>query len=182
MKVIAVIGSPHADGPSTKLALEVLAGARAAGHTTVVYRINEMNIKGCQGCRTCKERGIDCMQEDSLKPYWKDLHEAGALVLSAPNYCSQICGPMITYMNRHYCLLDKDWKCRLHPGVKLVGVFSQGGSEINDTFRRNIDWFLSDFQNRKMALTATIIHCGKASVEPGSDLMREAFKTGQILR
>jgi multimeric flavodoxin WrbA len=129
MKVIAVLGSPREDGYSSTLAREVLRGAADAGHQVVIYEINKMNLKGCQNCRHCKDNDSDCDLQDDLAPYWKDLHASGALVVSGPNYASQVCGPMITFMNRHYCLLDRDWKVRVHPGIKLVGVFSQGTSD-----------------------------------------------------
>ncbi len=54
MKVVAVLGSPHPDGPSSTLAREVLRGALDAGHEVVVYELNKMNFKGCQGCGYCK--------------------------------------------------------------------------------------------------------------------------------
>ena len=55
MKVLAVIGSPHKNGPSSTITNEILNGAKAAGHEIKVYNINEMDIKGCQACGYCKE-------------------------------------------------------------------------------------------------------------------------------
>lgn len=180
MQVIAVLGSPHQEGPSSTLAREVLRGAQDAGHEVVVYEINEMHVRGCQGCRTCKEDNVDCIVEDDLQPYWAELHSAGALVVSAPNYASQVCGPMITYMNRHYCLLDKDWKVRIHPGIKLVGVFSQGRPDP-EAYLPVYNWYLGDFQNRDMELVDTIVHTRALSFEPGSPLMERAYRVGRSL-
>jgi multimeric flavodoxin WrbA len=180
MKVVAVLGSPHKEGPSSTLAREVLRGAQDAGHEIVVYEINEMNVRGCQGCRYCKEHDADCIVEDDLRPYWNELHGAGALVVSAPNYASQVCGPMITYMNRHYCLLDKDWKVRIHPGIKLIGVFSQGNPDAAG-YLPQYNWFLGDFQNRAMQLVDTIVHTRELSFAPGSELMERAYRAGRGL-
>ena len=181
MKVIAVLGSPHEDGPSSTIARRVLDGARDAGHEVKVYEINKMDVRGCQGCRHCKENNVDCILDDALKPYWKELHSAGALVVSAPNYASNICGPMITYMNRHYCLLDKDWKVRVHPGIKLIGVFSQGRPEHNAFFDANYKWYLADFQNRKMELVDMIVHMGRESTAQDSPVMKRAYEAGKGL-
>ncbi len=180
MKIIAVLGSPHEDGFSTTLAREVLRGAASAGHQVVVYEINTMNVRGCQGCRCCKENNRDCVLEDDLSPYWKDLHECGALLVSSPNYASQVCGPMITFMNRHFCLLDSDWQVRIHAGIKLVGVFSQGNGDA-DAYRTQYKWFLGDFQNRAMVLVDTLIHTGNQPLTPDCELMRRAYYTGQNL-
>jgi len=178
MKVIGVLGSPHKEGPSSTLAREVLRGARDAGHDVLVYEINDMQVRGCQGCRYCKDHNADCIVADDLQPYWAELHSAGALVVSAPNYASQVCGPMITYMNRHYCLLDRDWRVRLHPGVKLVGVFSQGNADA-EAYAAPYRWYLGDFQNRAMQLVDTIVHTRALSTEPGSPLMQRAYEAGR---
>lgn len=180
MRVIGVLGSPHREGPSSRLAREVLRGAQDVGHQIQVYEINEMNVRGCQGCRYCKDHGVDCIVEDDLLPYWKDLHTVGALVVSAPVYASQVCGPMITYMNRHYCLLDRDWKVRIHPGIKLVGVFSQGNQDA-ERYLPAYRWFLGDFQHRDMELVDMIVHTRALSYAPGSELMERAYNVGRDL-
>lgn len=180
MQVVAVLGSPHENGFSSTLAREVLRGATDAGHQVVIYEINKMNVKGCQGCRYCKENNVDCIVQDDLKPYWQDLHESGALVVSSPNYASQICGPMVTFMNRHYCLLDRDWKVRVHDGIKLVGVFSQGNRNP-ETYLAHYNWYLGDFQNRHMVLVDTLIHTGNEPLTPDCELMRRAYNTGKNL-
>lgn len=180
MLVIGVLGSPHRDGPSSTLAREVLRGAQEAGHRVLTYEINEMNVRGCQGCRHCKDHGVDCIVEDDLLPYWQQLHQAGALVVSAPIYASQVCGPMITYMNRHYCLLDRDWKVRIPPGIKLVGVFSQGNPDP-DRYLPALRWYLGDFQNRDMQLVELMVHTREQSYAPGSALMQRAHQAGSSL-
>ena len=181
MKVIAMMGSPHEDGPSSTLVRRFLEGAKDAGHEIVAYECNKMDIKDCQGCGYCKNNAADCIVNDDLKPYWKELHECGALIVSSPNYCSSVTGGMITYMNRHYCLLDKDWKVRLHPGVKLVGVFAQGSPEMNETTQHSYKWFLADFQNRSMVLEAMLVHHRGMPLEIDSPLMVEAYNLGKNL-
>lgn len=180
MKVTAVLGSPRKVSYSSALAREVLRGAADAGHEVVVYEINDMYVKGCQGCRYCKEHNVDCIVQDDLLPYWKDLHESGALVLSSPNFASQVCGPMVTFMNRHYCLLDRDWRVRVHAGIKLVGVFAQGNGNP-DAYVAQYSWYLGDFQNRDMVLADTLIHSGNQPLTPDCVLMRRAYNTGRAL-
>jgi len=180
MKVIAVLGSPRPQGGSSTLARRVLDGARAAGHEVVVYEINEMDVRGCQACRTCKDNLVDCIQQDDLQPYWQDLHECGALVVSACNYCSMVNGPMITYMNRHYCLIDGDGKVRIHPGIKLVGVFSQGNPDP-DRIGHVYDWFLHDFQNRDMVLVDKLVHSARMPQEQIDALFARAYQVGLSL-
>ena len=180
MKVVAVFGSPHENSASARIARKVLEGAKAAGHEIVEYHLNVMNLRGCQACGVCKREKVDCIQPDDLKPYWQDLHECGALVLAAPNYCSQVCGPMITYMNRHYCLITAEG-VRVHPGIKLVGVFSQGAKERYESAEKAYDWFLHDFQNRDMVLHAKIVHTGADPLDADSHILRQAYEAGNTL-
>jgi hypothetical protein len=177
MKVVAVLGSPHKEGPSSTLAREVLRGATDAGHEVKIYEINEMNVKGCQGCRYCKEHDADCIVQERLAALL-----AGIARLRRPGgQRAQLClagaGPMITYMNRHYCLLDRDWKVRIHPGIKLVGVFSQGNNDPA-TYTAQYKWFLGDFQNRDMVLVDTLVHAGNQPLTPDAELMRRAYQIG----
>jgi multimeric flavodoxin WrbA len=101
-------------------------------------------------------------------------------VVSGPIYAGQICGPMITFMNRHYCLLDRDWKVRIRPGIKLVGVFSQGNGDPK-AYSESCRWYLGDFQNRDMALVDTLIHAGDQPLAPEGELMRRAYGIGKDL-
>lgn len=180
MKVVVVTGSPHKDGPSIAITNELIAGAREAGHEVVVYDVNAMALRGCQGCRFCKENDVDCILQDDLAPYWKDLHECGALVVSAPNYCSQVCGPMITYMNRHYCIIRGDGKVRVHPGIKLVGIFSQGRANLEE-YLPVYNWFLGDFENRDMVRAGLLVHSPRGTEEEFRAAMKKAYELGRSL-
>lgn len=86
---------------------------------------------------------------------------------------------MIAYMNRHYCLIADE--VRVHPGIKLVGVFSQGAKERYEAAEKEYDWFLKDFQNKDMVLHAKIVHTGSDSWEPGSEIMKNAYEAGKSL-
>jgi hypothetical protein len=84
-------------------------------------------------------------------------------------------------MNRHYCLIGADRKPRIHPGIKLVGVFSQGAPTVNETSQRNYAWFLADFENRGMVLVDTLVATGGASLAEDSAIMRRAYDVGAAL-
>jgi len=180
MNVICVLASPRDPSNSSALALRAAEGARENGHEVKIYRLNEMNVRGCQGCGYCKQNSADCKVKDDLSGYWKELHACGALILAAPNYAAYPCGPMITYMNRHYCLIDKNWKPRIKPGIKLIGVFAQGNTDRN-MYMPHYEWLLGDFQNRGMVLTDTIVHTRPDSLDVGSELMTRAYNAGKRL-
>ena len=183
MKVIAVLGSPREQSASSAVAMQILEGAKSAGHEIVLYRLNQMNLRGCQACRYCKENCCDCIVQDDLKPYWHDLHTCGALILASPNYCSQVTGPMISFMNRHYCLsatVNGKAVCRLEQNIKLVGVFSQGNGNPQG-YLENYRWYLRNFEAKNMTLEDILVHTPQMSLEKDGELMRRAYAIGQAL-
>ena len=125
-----------------------------------------MRVRGCQGCRACKQKGIDCVVKDDLTPYWEDLHTCDALLVSSPNYASTVTGPMITYMNRHYCLLDENWQPRIKPGIKLIGVFAQGAQGCSRCTRKTMS---GSYTILKIAVWC----CNTCSCTPAEALLRK---------
>ena len=179
MNIIAVKGSPRRKGDTNVLIDEILRGAKEAGHEVTEYFLQDMNLKGCQACYACKQPGggRNCVLRDDLQPYWEKLFEADALVLGAPTYAGSICGPMICYMNRHYCLLDKDWTVRVKPGIKVIGVFGQGVPD-SEEYEDRIAWYLSDFERRNMVVVDKIVKTGRTPVAEDAELMRRAYEDG----
>ena len=179
MKLVAVISSPHKDGVSTQLVHEVTRGAKDKGYEIVEYRLNDIDLRPCQACSTCKKNGVDCIQDDGLKNYWKDLHEANALIVSSPVYCGLVNGPFLSYMDRHFCLL---WEkgCRLHSGVKLVGCFSQGNNNL-EYYMPHFKHIMADFENRKMVTQGILVQSPRMSEEARVELYKKAYKLGKSL-
>src|SRR3974377_1322630 len=70
MKIVAVLGSPRPKGNSVLMAEAFLEVARERGADTEVYLLNQMHIKGCQGCAKCKTESQVCVVEDDLTPVY----------------------------------------------------------------------------------------------------------------
>lgn len=181
MKIVAMIGSPRADSRSTLVVNQILKGAEEAGHEVVRYNVNRLNMKGCQACYYCKTHESDCIIKDDLQPFWKDLHEAGVLLVSGVDYMSHVNGPMITFLNRFYCTVDKDFNSRLTPGMKLIGVFAQGRPANDEYMAERYNAYLSHFLRRKMELAGKFIIGGDTDLAEGGKIMTEAYDLGKSL-
>lgn len=181
MKITAVLGSPRDASVSTRIAMRLIEGARNAGHKVKIYNVNEMDILGCHGCGCCRKYDTDCVIEDDMEEYFKDLRESGALILTSPNYYSQVVGPMITFMNRHYCLSDKDKNPRLEQKIKLVGIFAQGAPAGYEKYLPNYDWYISTFTSKNMELAGQIIAGGDSDVSDEGEIMTKAYELGKSL-
>ncbi len=181
MKVIAVLGSPRTKGISAKVTNRILDGAVDAGHEVLVYEIDRIKVQGCCGCGYCKRKNSDCCIRDDLKGYWRNLHKAGALIVSAPNYFSQVCGPMLTFMNRHYCLTNKDHTSRLQNDVKLVGVFSQGMPKPYEAAEKNYRWYLECLSAQSMQIIDSLTCSAGMPPEEMQALLDKAYEIGKNL-
>lgn len=178
MKITMVLGSPREKSISTQLAMSFADGAKEAGHDIKIYNINEMDIMGCQACGCCRKYDMDCVAEDDMQDYFKDLRQSGALVITSPNYYSQVTGPMITFMNRHYCMMDKDKNPRLSDVKKLYAFFAQGAPENYEKYIPNYEWYVGTFTSKNMELVKQIVAGGDSDMDL---LLKEAYEAGKAL-
>lgn len=178
MKITMVLGSPRQDSISTKMAMKFAEGAQENGHEVVTYNINEMDVMGCQACGLCRKYDQDCVLEDDLADYFVDMWESDVLVITSPNYYSHPVGPMITFMNRHYCLMDKEKQPRIKDTKKLYAFFAQGAPEGFERYKPNYEWYTGVFEKFNFNLEKMLICGGNSDVE---DFVEEAYKAGKLL-
>ena len=181
MKLVAGLGSTRKDSVSRKIAEEVMRGVESKGGKTVVFAEDKMSVKGCTGCGACKRQNSDCVIDDDMQAYYQELHDCDALLVAAPNYYSQVAGHMITFMNRHFCLMTAQKVSRLEPGIKLVGVFAQGAPVGVEQYMRNYDWYLNTFTYYGMEVAGSLVAGGNSDLGPTGEIMTKAFALGQSL-
>jgi multimeric flavodoxin WrbA len=104
----------------------VLRGARESGAETGIYFLNEMNIRGCQGCRACKKLDGACVQTDDLAPLYDEIKKAEAVVIGTPVYMLQMTGQTKLLVDRLYAFLNNDFTHKLGAGKKTLMVYTQG--------------------------------------------------------
>ena len=177
-KLVVVSGSSRPESVSMKAAKEFIRGAEKAGYETVIFHINDMNAKGCVGCGSCRRNGTDCVISDDMQKYYREIHSCDALLVTAPNYYSQVAGPMITFMNRHYCLSNPDKTSRLENHIKFSSIFSQGAPADYPKYPAVYDWYNSTFVAKGMELHYTQIIGGDSNIE---EVCQKAYAAGKSL-
>jgi multimeric flavodoxin WrbA len=143
MKIIAVLGSPRPKGNSALMAEAFLEVARELGAETGEYLLNQMNIKGCQGCGQCKTKSEVCVVEDDLTPVYDAIRGADLLVMASPVYFGDLSAQLKCFWDRTYAFANPDFTSRLAPGKKSVMLLAQGapGEEMfNDIHPRYERW------------------------------------------
>jgi len=99
MKVVGIIGSPHADGSGAALVREALAGAREAGAATREILLSGCHIEHCRDCGPCIRSGR-CVVEDDFQEVRARLLEADGIIFSSPTYGAAMSARMKSLFDR----------------------------------------------------------------------------------
>ncbi|NLG85484.1 MAG: flavodoxin family protein [Firmicutes bacterium] len=180
MKVMGVVGSPRRGGNTEILVETVLAGAAAAGADTEVYRLNELNIRGCQACDHCQEHGR-CRQTDDMALLYEALLRSDGIVIGSPIYMGYLTAQTKLFLDRLFAFFKPGVGCALPPGKRGVVVYSQGGG--ND---KAVIEALASFLAGAMGIEVKGIVGGNGLNELGAvrrrkELLEEAFRLGKEL-
>ncbi|MCX5699107.1 MAG: flavodoxin family protein [Candidatus Omnitrophica bacterium] len=104
MKIIAFNGSPRKEWNTATLLKKALEGASSQGAKTELIHLYDLNYKGCISCFACKEKGGKsygrCVVRDDLKPIFKKIEAADALIFGSPIYLGNITGEMQSFLER----------------------------------------------------------------------------------
>jgi multimeric flavodoxin WrbA len=185
MKVVGIVGSPRKSGNTGALVGEVLKGALDAGAETVVYNINQLNIRGCQACYKCQTLKGRCVQKDDMAGLYEEIYNADAIVIGTPVYMAQVTSQTKTLIDRFFAFLYPssetagNFKTKLGK-KKTVTVFTQGQPDPSlfaDCFNltEGILSFIG-FDVKKRIIATGTRHLTDA--KENTELMKNAYATG----
>lgn len=180
MKIIFAYGSTRPNSASKKVLDAMAESARAAGHTVLTYDLTQP-LMGCLGCAACRKTAGNCVQKDVLDGYFDQLFTADRLVVSAPIYMGQPAGQSISFMNRHYCLKDKDKQNRLPAGKKVTVVFAQGAAADYPGYEPVHNWLMNSFVRYGMEPGEKQVIGGDTDLTAGGAVMTWANAWGNTL-
>jgi multimeric flavodoxin WrbA len=134
MYVPAFNGSPRKNSTTVKLLQKALDGATAQGAETELIHLNELSMKGCQACFSCKKRGGKsygkCVQSDDMTPLYEKIEHADALFLGSPIYFGAVTAPAKVFIERLYPYLSyRDLTSNLSRKIPTGLVFTMGAND-----------------------------------------------------
>ena len=124
-KVIALMGSPRKEGNTAILVDEIFKTVREKGAETKSYYLNEMNIRGCQSCYSCKVQG-HCVLQDDMQELYAEIASADGIIFATPVYMWQMSAQLKLVIDRLYPFLKPDYSSYLTPGKKVLLAVTQG--------------------------------------------------------
>lgn len=137
MKVLMLLGSPRKNGNSETLARCIGDAVTAGGGTVSSIRLNDLQIRPCQGCGGCEKTG-NCVIKDDMTGIYQAVDEADRILLVSPVYFyalsaqAKICGDRFqARWSRKYLLKER---FRYNEGRKgyLLSTAATKGPKIFD--------------------------------------------------
>ena len=143
MKVIAINGSPRKNGNTATMLKQMLDGAAEKGAETRLIHLNALNMKGCQGCLSCRENLGQCAFKDDFQDVLEEMKACDAVALGSPIYVFNVTGQFKCFLDRCYCFIDNSeedvYRSVLPAGKKIALVTSQG-DENREAYQHIIDY------------------------------------------
>ena len=139
MKVLAINGSPKADGNTGQALKLLLKEVEDAGISTEMHTIGQKAIHGCIGCGKCREnQNKRCNAfDDIVNELLPKLIEADGIVLGSPVYYSGINGTFKSFLDRAFFVSGGNGGLmRLKFGAALVAVRRAGGTVAVDQLNK----------------------------------------------
>ncbi len=121
---VVILGSPR-KGNSEAIAEAIANEAKAKGNEIKTFKMNQLNVKGCQGCFGCKKAG-KCVVKDDMLEVLDAVREADSLVLATADYFGQPTAQYRMFEDRCFSFLGGDFVPNIVAGKKVAVVVTCG--------------------------------------------------------
>lgn len=135
MKVLMINGSPNAKG-NTYIALHEMEKIFAQENIeTEILHIGHRDIRGCIGCRKCRETG-KCVFDDIVNETAPKFEACDGLVVGSPVYYASANATLVAYLTRLFysTRFDKTLKVGTAVAAARRGGLSATYDELNKFF------------------------------------------------
>jgi multimeric flavodoxin WrbA len=137
MRLLVLLGSPRKGGNSETLSRSVAGTVEDDGGSVEFVRLNDLELRPCQGCGGCNKTGV-CVVKDDMGDLYDQVDRADRILLVSPVYfyglsaqCKIFGDRMQAKWARRYLLKDR---FRLSEGRKgyLISTAATRGQKIFD--------------------------------------------------
>lgn len=185
-KAVIIFAGPRKHSNTALLVEQAQRGLEEAGAETEIFRLNELNIRGCQACYYCKrDHPLECALKDDMAPILQALKEADALLLASPVYWGSITAQGKLWLDRLFPCIDINLTPLLPPGKKAAYIFTQNQPDP-DFFAANLRGVETMLQHIGFQPTGDLIACDldsgiKPMVSERPELLEAAYRLGKNL-
>lgn len=132
MKVIALNGSPRANG-NTMAGLEVMKDIlEKEGIETEIIQLGGHTFAGCRACNGCfKMKNNHCTTEDGMNEIIEKVFEADGLIIGSPSYFSNVTTEVKAFIDRcGYVAMANGNPLRRKVGASVVPARRAGSNFV----------------------------------------------------
>lgn len=133
MKVLLINGSPNQKGCTYTALTEVADTLNHEGIETELIHVGNKNLRGCIGCRRCKQTG-KCVFNDLVNEVAEKFAKCDGIVIGSPVYFASANGTLVSFIDRLFysSLFDKTMKV----GAAVVSCRRGGASATFDELNK----------------------------------------------
>ena len=180
-KIVAFIGSPRKNGNVDTIINEIIKGINSNNVDVKKYYLNDMNIKGCQGCLYCRSKPTCALKDDMIEIY-EEIKDADYVIIGSPVYICQVSAQTKLLLDRLYPLteINKSIHTPRFGQKKLIMVYTQA-APMSFLFRNYFRYTAKHLKGMGLNHYKTIIATkafNKNSTENNSKILKKSYKLG----
>lgn len=126
MNILIINGSPRKNGNISRMLECMKEEAEKIGATVSVIRIDELEVKSCTGCMSCRKTLKCVFPEDGAQNTLRKIEECNLLIIGAPCYWGNLPGQLKVVFDRIvYGMMGESTRgipIPLHKGKKAILV------------------------------------------------------------
>ena len=136
IKVLAINGSPRADGNTSHMLQTILDICKKADLETELYQAGGKQVRGCIGCGKCGEHKGKCEFDDWINELYPKMASADAIILGSPTYFADVSTEMKAIIDRcGFIALRDDRSLSRKVGAAVTAVRRAGGTHTLDSMQ-----------------------------------------------
>lgn len=172
MKILGLNASPRGSQSQTlRLVQAVLEGARSAGAEVELVDVCKLDIKYCNACQVCFQKGT-CVHKDDFHGLYDKILAADGLVWGSPNYFHSVTAQMKTLIDRMADAIH----CQLLTGKYFCCVATGGNN--SDQVTEYLSGLMMNFGSFITGSVGATMSSGPKALE---DAEKKAFELGLAL-
>ncbi|WP_232385589.1 flavodoxin family protein [Methanoregula boonei] len=136
MKFIAFNGSPRKKWNTATLLRHAMDGAESEGAKTELVNLYDLDYTGCTSCFACKRIGGKsyghCPVKDDLRPLFKKVEAADAILVGSPIYYALATGMTRSFLERlmfQYSVYDPEHSTLFGKKIRTGFIYTSGAPE-----------------------------------------------------
>ena len=137
MKVLGIVCSPRKGGNTEIMMEAALDGARGCGAETELWTTSGKELKPCDGCYSCFDKGNGCHIKDDMQELYTRIIESEGLIFGSPAYFMSVTAQAKIVMDRLFSLYNQYALVN-----KVAGVLCVAGSDGHHAVRTQFQSFI----------------------------------------